>query len=101
MVEVERFKPGLIHLFYEPRIIGNDHVLLGNERQGAVRQTQEMELGPLCGIHTWNGQLVNLDKSFVKLLQTLGPSWLRKIVREVAHFRKYMRCGDCRLEFIS
>jgi len=60
VIEVESLKSGLVHLHHKSRIIGNDQVLAGNERQGAIGKTQEMKLWSLGRIHAWYGQFVNL-----------------------------------------
>ena len=58
-----------------------------------------MKLRPLGRFHAWYGKLVNLDKGFMELLQTFGLGLFRKIVDEIADFRKYMRRCDGLLEY--
>ncbi len=38
MIEVERLKPRFVHLLHKSRIVGDDQVLAGNLREGAVGQ---------------------------------------------------------------
>ena len=79
MVEIKSFETGLVHLFYQPRIIGHDQVLARDESKRAVGQPEKMKVLLLRCLHACNGQLLDGDKRCIKLSKAGGFSLLGKV----------------------